>query len=294
MLKSFGLSIGVVIVVLTFFFETALAGGEAKDTELSFIVMVKSSNYSQNDKGQLKLLNYHFFSEVFPKQENVVVSGKLWREDEEHKAMPYVKRKSNYYIEGGHFDSLEEVDKAYPNDRYYFSIKTERLNIEGQSLKLRGETGQTDIPSPIRISLFQEGIEVPPNMVDPSKGLTIRWSEYSNGQSDPRGIVDDMIFVVLQNCQGDRIVHTGLPFFGPYMTYETKQVQVDAGKLRPGEPYSMFVEFPHVVDSRVAQGVPLFSSYATATYLDMQTKGKRESDACLESMPPMDTGQTDR
>ena len=38
----------------------------------------------------------------------------------------------------------------------------------------------------------------------------------------------------------------------------------------------------------------IFSAYATATYLDLVTLGEAQSNECLDSMPPMDTGQTDR
>lgn len=271
-----------------------LAGGEEQDTGFYFAVMVKSSNYAQNAQGELKLLNYHFFSEVFPKDPDTRLSGKLWREGDEASAMPYVKRKTNYYIEGGHFDSLQEVDRAYPNGLYYLSFETDRLTIDQQPLLLSGSDGRTEIPDPIQIVLFQDGVKVAPDRLDADKALTISWSKYSNGRADPNGIVDDMIFVVLQNCRGERIVHTGLPFAGPYMTYETTQIPVDQGKLKPGQSYSMFVEFPHVADSRIAEGVPLFSSYATATYLDLKTLGESADDECLSEMPPMDTGQTDR
>ena len=56
----------------------------------------------------------------------------------------------------------------------------------------------------------------------------------------------------------------------------------------------MFVEFPHVVDSSIVNGVPGFTSFATATYLDIFTRGEALDAACLDEMPAMDTGQTDR
>ena len=168
------------------------------------------------------------------------------------------------------------------------------MHIVNQQLNLAGDSGATEIPEPITIHLSQGGNAVAPDKLDPDQTLTISWSEYSNGRDDPRGIVDDMIFVVMQDCTGARIVHTGLPFNGPYMNWKSQEVTVDASKLKPGHPYSIFVEFPHVVDSRMAEGVPIFSSYATATYLDLVTQGEAQSNECLDSMPPMDTGQTDR
>jgi hypothetical protein len=58
--------------------------------------------------------------------------------------------------------------------------------------------------------------------------------------------------------------------------------------------HSMFVEMPHVVESTIVSRVPGFTSYATATYLDLKTVGENEAEACPEVIPPLDTGQTDR
>ena len=49
-----------------------------------------------------------------------------------------------------------------------------------------------------------------------------------------------------------------------------------------------------VVDSRVVDGVPGFTSYATATYIDIRTLGEQSDQSCPDAPPPMDTGQTDR
>lgn len=189
--------------------------------------------------------------------------------------MGYESRGDNYYVEGGHFDSEEDVDRAHPNDSYVLNLEAPTVTLRDFTLELEGPNGETDIPEPIRVSLWQEDGLVHPLSVDPVKDLVVRWSAYSNGVEDPRGIVDDMIFLVIADCHGERIVHTGLPFQGEYTTFRTTEMGVEAGTLRPGHSYSVFVEFPHVVDSRVERGVPGFTSYATATYFDLQTKGER-------------------
>ena len=42
---------------------------------VSFFVLVKSSNFAQDSVGELALLNYHFFSEVFLLPEGSLESG---------------------------------------------------------------------------------------------------------------------------------------------------------------------------------------------------------------------------
>jgi hypothetical protein len=266
---------------------------QSPSADLSFFVLVKSSNYSQDSSGVLTLLNYHFFSEIFLKNGGAIRSAALQR-DGTAGSWPYEDRESNHYFEGGHFDTVEEADSAYPNGAYTFDIETPSGRLRDVSLMLAGPGGKTDIPAPITISLLQSGREISPVTVDATLDLTVRWSEYSNGQADPRGIVDDMIFVVVADCHGERIFHTGLPFQGDYTTFRETEAVVPAAALSSGMAYSAFVEFPHVADSRVVKGVPGFTSFATATYLDLHTTGTRSDLTCPERRPPMDTGQTDR
>ena len=263
-------------------------------TDITFFVLVKSSNYAQDSTGQLTLLNYHFFSEVFLTDSGSINAAQLTAHNRPAEPMVYVDRGENYYVEGGHFDTLEELDAAYPNGPFTFDITTPNTRIENASLQLEGPDGRTDIPAPITISFIQSGEPVSPIEIDPENHLVVRWSDYSNGRDDPNGIVDDMIFIVVADCFGERIYHTGLPFEGEYMRHNTTEVTVQAELLEPGMPYSAFVEFPHVVDSRVVEGVPGFTSYATATYVDLHTTGENSGAVCPDVAPPMDTGQTDR
>lgn len=264
------------------------------ERDVQFFVLVKSSNYSQATDGQLSLLNYHFFSEVFPAPQGEILGATLSTGGVGEAVLDYKNRGKNFYYEGGHFETVEAVDAAHPNGVYQFGITTRHDGVIHAEMSLAGPGGATDIPEPIHITLSQGGKDISPVAIDPARDLDIRWSDYSNGRDDPRGIVDDMIFVVVADCHGERLYHTGLPF-GPedYMRHGVREITVPARLFRPGEPYSMFVEFPHVVDSVMAGETPGFTSYATATYLDMKTAGEPVGE-CPAAQPPMDTGQTDR
>lgn len=262
----------------------------AGPSDVRFFVVVKSSNYSQKD-GELTLLNYHFFSELFPAP-GAQLEGQL-TSPRFDRPKAYGQHDRTLYVEGGHFPTLAALDAAYPNDVYRISIDGRHGRIADGSVDLRGDRGATDIPEPIHITLAQDARSVAPAQIDPARPTTIRWTRFSNGRPDPRGIVDDMIFVVIQDCHGRNVFHTGLPFDGKYLRYDASEVQVPANLLEPGEPYSMFVEMPHVVDSTRAQGVPGFAAFATATYLDLHTLGTGAA-KCPAALPPMDTGQTDR
>lgn len=262
---------------------------------LWFFVLVKSSNYSQDREGELTRLNYHFFSELFGRDENSIRGATLQRTGNNGESFVYEDRGKTWYYEGGHFDSVAAVDRRHPNGSYRFRIEAATGDIYETTMQLAGPEGRTDIPAPIHIYFSQRGKKLPGQLVDPALPLSVTWSAYSNGRADPRGIVDDMIFVVFQDCHGERVFHTGLPFQeADYLRYDSSGVTVPASSFAPGQTYSMFVEFPHVVDSTLVDGVPGFTSYATATYTDIVTRGTASGPACPDSIPPLDTGQTDR
>ena len=261
--------------------------------DVSFFVLVKSSNYSQDANETLTFLNNHMFSEIFTPNGAELKSATLTRHDDPANPMAYFRREGTYYIEGGHFDSEAELDAAFPNGDFIFDIELQDRAIN-TTMNLSGPGGNTDIPEPITITYYQNDTKVSPAAIDPSQKLTVRWSKFSNGRRDPNGIVDDMIFVVMADCYGERIIHTGLPFEGEYTKYIETEISVEGEFLKTGHPYSIFVEFPHVVDSSVTNGVPGFTSYATATYMEVFTSGPDTSAACPVDKVPMDTGQTNR
>ncbi|KPJ87371.1 MAG: hypothetical protein AMS18_14710 [Gemmatimonas sp. SG8_17] len=94
---------------------TSFQAACSEQADISFFVLVKSNNYSQDSLGQLTFLNYHFFSEIFVQPGGRIDSASLALDGVEREPIPYVDRGNHYYVEGGHFNSLEELDAAYPN-----------------------------------------------------------------------------------------------------------------------------------------------------------------------------------
>jgi hypothetical protein len=56
--------------------------GDGRD--IQFFVLVKSSNYAQASDGNLSLLNYHFFSEVFPAPQGEILGALAPEGDDGH------------------------------------------------------------------------------------------------------------------------------------------------------------------------------------------------------------------
>ena len=148
-------------------------------------------------------------------------------------------------------------------------------------------------PGPIRLTLYQGGELASPESVDPEQDLRIVWSEFSRGASDPNGIIDDMIYAKVGNCQGELIVHSGHAFEDHALTYVRDDFVVPAESLDPGEVFQLEVEFSEM-DTEVHEiGIPSIVTHAASTFLDVRTTGTPARE-CPELPYAMDGGQTDR
>jgi hypothetical protein len=182
---------------------------------------------------------------------------------------------------GGFFASVEELDTAFPDGRYQLDFDSPSGGLSAQKIEFAPIAEKYRVPEPVMISMAQDGHGVELSRVDPDKELTVWWSEFVQGRADPNGVVDDLIFVILTDCHGEIVVHSGRPFAGTaFLTYEAESYPVPKGSLAPGLPYTVVVEHASVVNSDRGQGVPVFASYATVTYLEFQTSGEATDDTC--------------
>lgn len=269
------------------------SSAEAQPEHVSFLVMGKTTNHRQSPEGELSLLNYHFFAEIFVEQGGSVSEATLSFPDgstQEFEDLGYVQE-----VHGGRYDNEAELDRLYPNGDYTFRFRTPAGKKHERVLTVRGTgQGQSRIPEPVLIRLRQNGRDVSPESVNPDENLEVTWSPFDSGASDPNGIVDDLLFVVMGNCHGEKTVHSGRPFEGtPYLTYETIHYVIPKEKLSPGEPHQLFVEHAKV-DTSKEEGVVGLVTYAATTFLDFETTGIASGEPCPPSMPKIDAGQTDR
>ena len=64
---------------------------------------------------------------------------------ERARGMSYEDRGDNFYVEGGHFDALEDLDAAYPNGEFRFSILTDRVAIGSVYCERSRRTGRASL-----------------------------------------------------------------------------------------------------------------------------------------------------
>ncbi len=63
----------------------------------------------------------------------------------------------------------------------------------------------------VDIYLSQNEKPVSPSSIDPDMDLGVTWSVFRSGNTDPNGIVDDLIFVVMGNCHGKKLITVADP-----------------------------------------------------------------------------------
>lgn len=251
-----------------------------RDRDVSFVAAIKGSRYDQPQEGKPQLTRYFFFTEIFLTEGARVSEATLRRVGSDAPPWRFEPRNDVLTFAGGYFPSLDELDASFPDGRYQLDLKGARGALEAQPIEFSAVDGHR-LPEPVTVTLVQDGTGVAPAAVDPAKELTITWSDYTYGRSDPNGVVDDLIFVILTDCRGKTASHSGRPFSGStFLTYRDSSYPVGGEVLQPGQPYSIAVEHASVVGSDRDQGVPVFASYATVTYLDFSTTGDGSPGAC--------------
>ncbi|GMR23610.1 MAG: hypothetical protein BMS9Abin37_2053 [Acidobacteriota bacterium] len=277
----------------------------AQESDVSFVAAIKGSRYDQPHDGEPELTRYFFFTEIFRAEGGVVTDATLQKvgspsDPAQDPPWHFETRGDVLTFAGGYFPSVSELDAAFPDGRYQLDLDSPSGRLSAQKIEFAPipafrsepverragpeaelERSQYRVPQPVTISLAQDGHSVAPSRVDPDNELTVRWSDFVQGRADPNGIVDDLIFVILNDCHKEVVSHSGRPFAGtPFLTYEAESYSVPKGSLVPGLPYTIVVEHASVVNSDQSQGVAVFASYATVTYLEFHTSGAATDDTC--------------
>lgn len=265
-----------------------------EQNDVTFIVAGKTANYSQRTNGSVQVLNYHFFAEIFL-QENGTVDP-AWIITPLASGEKVTFEDSGYALEmhGGRYRSETELEQSYPDGDYVFHYSSPSTGSVSQRITMGNpNSGVSGIPAAPRIFLSQNGEVVEPGHIHPELDLEVTWSEFTAGGADPLDIMDDLLFVILADCDGVRRVHSGRPFEKtPYLTYADKSFTVPAETLLAENVYQLSVEHA-VLDTGIEHGVVAFSTFAATTFIDIHTVGSAAPEtACPKVRKNFDAGQT--
>ena len=271
-----------------------MSAASAQDQHADYLVLGKSINHRQSPAGELTLLNTVFFAEIFLTPDGEVTNGRLTGPGDAERGLEFPEGKIQF-LAGTRQFSIEGLTELYPDDTYYFSFETPGGDVDALPATFRRDAGETRNPGPIEVSIWQQGRPADPQSVDPDQDLTVRWSPFSKGAPDPRGIAEDMIYVIMGNCHGEEIVHSGHAISdADALTFRASEFVVPAASLAAGQPFQLEIEHSNM-DTNVQSGIEVIVTYAATTFLDIQTTGKDSSGANCPAVPyAMDGGQTDR
>jgi hypothetical protein len=169
-----------------------------------------------------------------------------------------------------------ELHQAHPDGDYIFSYETQSGSMDRQPINLARRDTIEQMPLSATVTLSQNGLLTLPADIDSDIDLTLAWEPMAGNTRVAASDLDDLIFVLVFDCFGNNISHSGRPYQGgPYLTYEDSQYVVGAGSLQPGQKYTAIVE-QATADVTIFQGVPGIATYATLTFVEFRTFGVAE------------------
>ncbi|MGI9260943.1 MAG: hypothetical protein ACR2QR_02850, partial [Woeseiaceae bacterium] len=244
--------------------------------------------------GDLNLLNTVFFAEIFLTEDGEVTNGYLQGPGDAADGLHFPEGKIQF-LAGSRQYSIEALTEHFPDTTYHFNFDTPDGNVRGLPATFRRDKGEMRNPGPIEIFLAQNGAPANPAAIDPDHDLVVRWSEFTKGSADPRGTIDDMIYIIVGDCMGNEIEHSGHAISDPEaLTYAAREFVIPAAKLHAGQPFQLEVEHSNM-DTDVWNDIEIIVTYAATSFLDVQTTGADvQNRACPAAPYAMDGGQTDR
>ena len=263
------------------------------EEDVQFVLLGKTRNYRQSGDGSVAFLNTVFFGEIFLNEGGSVTNGYVTGPGEAKDGLYFGDQKVPF-LAGNRHTSTDALELDYPDGTYYFNYDTPHGNVRDQAVTFTQHEGRSRYPSPISIHLSQDSLTANPEAIDPNKDLVVTWSSFEYGAADPNGIIDDMIYVILGNCSGEKIVHSGPAFSEASLTFRATEFTITKESLHPGQPFQLEVEFSEMDTDRQADGISIVT-YAASTFLDIRTTGENAQDVVCPTHPyAMDGGQTDR
>lgn len=244
----------------------------AQQQHADYVVMGKSINTRQSPDGDLALLNTVFFAEIFLTPDGTVTNGLITGPGDAADGLSFPEGNIQF-LAGERAFSIEALTERFPDTTYHFSFDTPDGNVRSLPATFRRDAGEMRNPGPIRLELLQDGKRVNPQTIDPDTDMTIVWTPFEKGTRDPRGIAEDMIYVMMGDCMGTETAHSGHAISDAHaLTYEADRFTVNADKLFPGQPFQLEVEHSNM-DTDVQQGIEVIVTYAATTFLDIHTTG---------------------
>ena len=266
----------------------------AQEQHADYVVLGKSINHRQSTDSDLSLLNTVFFAEIFLTENGNVTNGYLQGPGDTADGLSFPEGKIQF-LAGTRQYSIDALTEHFPDSTYFFNFDTPDGNVRNLPATFERDHGETRNPGPIEVFLYQDKARIEPSAVNHDLDLVVRWSAFTKGSADPNGTIDDMIYVIVGDCQGNEIEHSGHAISNPdALTFAATEFTISAATLQAGQPFQLEVEHSNM-DTDVWNNIEIIVTYAATTFLDIRTSGVDvQTRDCPLTPYPMDGGQTDR
>jgi len=253
--------------------------------DVTFFGAGKVARYQQSSDGSLESMGPLFFAEIF-----IAAGGKV--EDAsirfpqplgDVRELLYRHSESDeigdvMYLSGT-AENIDELERNYPSGEYTFDFATGNGAVISRSVSFK----ERQFAKQPVIIFMQKEQRIAIDQVDPAIDLVITWPPFEEGRADVNGVLDDLIFVAIDSCTVEDIVHSGRPFEkDDYLTYRATEYSVRENTLEPGQKYSMYVEHAILPDTQNVSGIPAFATLAASTYMDFTTLGDTDPSYCSQ------------
>ena len=263
--------------------SVAYAEQAAPAKDVTYFAIVKNHVFAQDLHGNITETGYSFLGYIFVKPDSQVSNAFLTFPGEQARteAFPDFRELNTAEKDTYLFIKSPEIyaDRSQYDSKYADGIYTVKFTTSSgehqAALKIEGGV----YPAPAVISLDQAGKSARPDSLDASQDLRVTWGGFPQGRSDPRGILDDVVFVIVKDCHGAKVLHSGRPYQGFHLLYSDKDYVIPANTMLPGRHYELIVDNGLVVDSNSDAGVPGVGFYAQTNKLQVRTTGSAEQGA---------------
>ena len=243
----------------------------------------KVARYQQHMDSSLEHLGPLFFAEIFIAAGGEVSDASVLFPPpvNERRQLEYQYSESDeigdvMYL-SGRAETDEELELNFPTGAFRFTFSTPGGDVVDSVVSFEGGA----FPTQPVIIFKQDDEAIPFDRVDADKDLTITWPPFTEGRADENGILDDLIFVAIDSCAVEDMVHSGRPFEkDDHLTFRAKEYIVPAGTLDSGQTYSMYVEHALLPNTQEDYGMPAFATFAASTYMDFRTAGETDPSYC--------------
>ncbi len=270
--------------------------GAAPDVTLTWVE--KYLTYTQDHEDRLSLTDAHFLAEVvFDGDRDFDAIHASIRESESPEPLARYGGQDKRAFTNGYFytrktrsfDSLEDLERLHPAEsKFVWHVSGPGGDLELDPIRIGGPEARTQVPKPSTIRLSQGDVAIKNyDSLDSQQAMRISWDPFVGGGPLEGTRWSDLVFVLVSDCHGEVVYTGGAPGTDEvFVDYNDTSATVPAGRLKPGEPYVVFISQVNFVDFNESHGIGQLAANSFATEIPVRTRGIAAADACTHNIRP--------